>query len=341
MGQLEQLGHGGHPGDVGEVEAPAQAALDIDRPPRGGDARHDAGVEAARRRRAHLGRGVDGEAERAGLLGEAAAELVVEVGGPGRVGPLGLGAGEQAPLGGEVVLHVRVVVEVVARQVGEERGGEAGAGHPALGERVGGDLHRARRVPRVAHAGEQRLQVDASGVVWATGSTTPPTRASMVPMRPQRCPAASSTARSRNAEVVLPLVPVTPTTVSDSEGCPATAAAARAMPRRASGTTTCGIARPSSRRSTSTAAAPRAAASAAKSWPSARRPGRAQKRAPGPASEARWTTEVMRAAADQLLEGHSGRDTTTGRRRTYGKILRLCRENSAICSKAGAATSPP
>ena len=46
-------------------------------------------------------------------------------------------------------------------------------------------------------------------------------------------------------------------------------------------------------------------------------------------------------AADQLVEGHAGRDITTGPRRAYGRILMFCRENSAIFSNAGAATSPP
>ena len=60
----------------------------------------------------------------------------------------------------------------------------------------------------------------ASGVVWPALSTCAPTRYSMVPITPVgRSPAASSASTSSEV-VVLPLVPVMPTTVSRREGCP-------------------------------------------------------------------------------------------------------------------------
>ncbi len=59
-----------------------------------------------------------------------------------------------------------------------------------------------------------------SGVVRATGSTTPPTRDSTVPSSPACPSAASSTACTRKTVVVLPFVPVTPTTASSALGWP-------------------------------------------------------------------------------------------------------------------------
>ncbi len=80
--------------------------------------------------------------------------------------------------------------------------------------------------------------------------------------------------------VVFPFVPVTPASVSVSEGRPKNSAAARAMATRTSSTTSCGTAR-SSAWSTTSATAPFATASAAKSCPSARRPGTQKNSAPG------------------------------------------------------------
>ena len=194
----------------------------------------------------------------------------------------------------------------------------------------------------------------APGVVWVTGSRRPPTRASMVPMSPQGRPAASSTARMRKAEVVLPLVPVTPTTAREADGSPATAAAARAIDRRTSSDTIWGTGRSSSR-STISATAPRATASAAWSWPSARAPRTAQKREPGVASWARCTTEAIAASPrpgtpaarpSDPLPMSSWRVMRAGMltepsATTQGAILSERRENSAMSSNAGAATSPP
>ena len=60
----------------------------------------------------------------------------------------------------------------------------------------------------------------ASGVVRSTSSSVPPTTRLMVPSSPQRTPPASSRWRSRNAVVVLPLVPVIPATRSSAVGSP-------------------------------------------------------------------------------------------------------------------------
>ena len=67
---------------------------------------------------------------------------------------------EQAPLGGEVVLHRRVEVEVVLGEVGEDRDGEVDRVGAAQLERVGGDLHGAALIPGVDHLPERGLKVD-------------------------------------------------------------------------------------------------------------------------------------------------------------------------------------
>ncbi len=60
----------------------------------------------------------------------------------------------------------------------------------------------------------------ASGVVRSTPSSTPPTTCFTVPSRPQEMPAPSRISRTRNAVVVFPFVPVTPTTRSSAVGSP-------------------------------------------------------------------------------------------------------------------------
>ena len=80
--------------------------------------------------------------------------------------------------------------------------------------------------------------------------------------------------------VVLPLVPVMPTTASSAVGSPCMRAAARAIAARTSSTSSSGTPRPSGRWTTS-AAAPRATASGAKSCPSRVNPGTQKNSVPG------------------------------------------------------------
>ena len=80
--------------------------------------------------------------------------------------------------------------------------------------------------------------------------------------------------------VVLPFVPVMPTTSSSAVGSPKKRAAAGPIARRASSTTISGTPSPSGRSHTS-AAAPRSTASGAKSWPSAVKPGTQKNSVPG------------------------------------------------------------
>ena len=83
--------------------------------------------------------------------------------------------------------------------------------------------------------------------------------------------------------MVLPLVPVTPTTRRPADGWPYQRAAVSAMARRTVGTMTCGTGSPVSRSQTS-AAAPAATAAAANAWPSWVEPGMQKKSVPSTTS---------------------------------------------------------
>ena len=134
--------------------------------------------------------------------------------------------------------------------------------------------------PPATISANSRCRSIASGVVRTMGRSSPATKAVTVPSRPVRRPAASSSPRTRKAEVVLPFVPVTPIALRRAVGSPCRRAAAGAMAARTSSTRTSGTPRPSGRWTTS-AAAPRATASGAKSCPSRVNPGTQKNSVPG------------------------------------------------------------
>ena len=76
------------------------------------------------------------------------------------------------------------------------------------------------RSPASSISRKSRWRSMASGVVRTTSRSLPPTTDLTVPSSPQGRPAASRTARTRKALVVLPLVPVIPTTCSSAVGSP-------------------------------------------------------------------------------------------------------------------------
>ena len=125
----------------------------------------------------------------------SSAEAVVEI----DHGVLQAGPVKQPRLGRAVALHGAVVVEVVARKIGEQRGRRRlDAVHPALVEAVGGDFHRdtvracAQRDPRAAPAA-----TTASGVVWVAASSSPGKPLPSVPITAvRRVRARQATARS-------------------------------------------------------------------------------------------------------------------------------------------------
>ena len=141
-----------------------------------------------------------------------------------------------------------------------------------------------------------------------------PTRTVTVPSRPHGRPAASNTDASRYVVVVLPLVPVTPTTVS----CFARMTGENRRPaRRARGArrTSAATARPTpagAGDSATIASAPRRMASAANDAPSARWPRMATKTVPRETAR-----RVVRDARDHgaLLPGRLDAQTRVGRQR--------------------------
>ena len=106
------------------------------------------------RRREH-----DALERRLETLGQAPPELLPHVDdGPAQSRPM-----EQSRLGRAVGLETAVIVEVIARQVGEDRGVEAHAGDAILVERVRGHLEAHRGCARVARLGEATLQAHRVG----------------------------------------------------------------------------------------------------------------------------------------------------------------------------------
>ena len=130
---------------------------------------------------------------------------------------------------------------------------------------------------------------------WASGVVRAPDR---VPITSADRPSARRTAPSRWVVVVLPLVPVTPTTDNRLDGWPKKAAAAGARAARESATSTCGTAAGcSTSSSTTSATAPAATARAAKWCPSKRDPRTQKNRVPGTtASESEVTATTSMPA---------------------------------------------
>jgi hypothetical protein len=105
----------------------------------------------------------------------------------------------------------------------------------------------------------------ASGVVLRASFawTVEPTAVKTVPIWPGWRPAARSISAVRAVTVDFPSVPVTPITVSRSDGRPNHASAASAIARRVRSTTSCGTATPDSSRSTTRPMAPASTAAVA------------------------------------------------------------------------------
>ena len=170
--------------------------------------------------------------------------------------------------------------------------------------------------PASTMSASRRCTSGASGVLIrvALAVAVLPTRVSTVLIRPADSPCASSAAWMSSVVVVLPFVPVTPTTVSRSDGYPSCAAAIDDSARRAEGTSTTGA--PSARSvsprpcSATSAAAPAATAAAAKSCPSARRPGMQTKRSPGSTSrESCCTRSIAGSEARSASSGSPSRQS--------------------------------
>src|SRR5215469_12339081 len=125
----------------------------------------------------------------------------------------------------------------------------------------------------------------ASGVVSPLTAAESPIRVATPPIRPVLYPAARSPDSSRYVDVLLPAVPVTPTSRRRSDGCPYIHAATSPSRARGSATTNTGspvaiaFSRPAG--SVSTATAPAAAAASQNRAPWIVLPGSAAYRSPG------------------------------------------------------------
>src|SRR5918998_1520767 len=169
--------------------------------------------------------------------------------------------------------------------------------------------------PRSTIAASRACISGASGVVNELGSRSAPIRLSTVPSSPVEAPAIRSPASSRYVVVVLPDVPVTPSTASRVDGSPWIRAESGPSAARGSGCTTTGTCAPARAGraaptpSVSTAAAPAVSASAAKSAPCGRPGrtlGRAANRSPGCTCEARSATPVTTALGHSDDPDHPG-----------------------------------
>jgi hypothetical protein len=134
--------HAQHAEQVGGVEAAQQPAADRARSPRRFDLQAQAAlgeIEPVARDLAlaqPVPEHVDARAVERGR--QLAPEGVVQI----DHGVLEARPMEQLRLGRAVAAHAAVVIQVISRKIGEQRGGERHAVHPAQVEPMGGDFHR-------------------------------------------------------------------------------------------------------------------------------------------------------------------------------------------------------
>ena len=128
---------------------------------------------------------------------------------------------EQPRLGRAVGRHVAVIVEMIAREIGERRGVEAHAGAALLIERVRGDFH-GHGVERRARAAAPAADARSPHRAWCAqrGAARRRRRRRACRCRRRAGRQSSSACASSQAQVVLPLVPVMPATVRLAEGAP-------------------------------------------------------------------------------------------------------------------------
>ena len=117
--------------------------------------------EAGERKRQRAGRDVRGPGDRESHrpprdLSERCAARIVDV---EDARPIARQHLEQAPLGLKVMLHVLMKIEVIARQVREDGGGEARPVDAAERQRMRRHFHRAGAAPAVDHFAEKPLHI--------------------------------------------------------------------------------------------------------------------------------------------------------------------------------------
>ncbi len=125
---------------------------------------------------------------------------------------------EQPQLGGKVMRLIRMVIHVIAREIGKTAGGDADAVEPELVEPVRGRFEGQMRDAVAAISSSCLCSAIGSGVVNEPytvrfGETRP-----MVPMLAEAWPSRSQIWRVNAATDVLPLVPVTAAVVAGWRG---------------------------------------------------------------------------------------------------------------------------
>ena len=160
----------------------------------------------------------------------------------------------------------------------------------------------ALRLPASTIARSVACSAGASGVVACStlSSCASPIRVATVLTRPGARPAASSAATARNAVVVLPSVPVMPSTPRSWLGSPYHQVAAVASAGCVAATTSWATSR-SRGRSSRSADAPARTAVSAKSCPSTCAPGIATNRPPGITRRESWVTPRIGSPASAAV----------------------------------------
>ena len=136
--------------------APARIEFELDAAHRQRDVHGAHETRGAARARLVAAAGDDHAAAAARIDGELPAERVVDVDHARHQ----VFAHEQPRLGGAVAFHGAVIVEVVAREIGERGGAEPHRAHARLVERVRGNFHRHAGRAAGAQAGERALHGD-------------------------------------------------------------------------------------------------------------------------------------------------------------------------------------
>ncbi len=141
-----------------------------------------------------------------GGAGKAAAPLVVDR----HYGLAGARRREELGLGGEVVIHGAVQVQVVLGQVGETGDVEQHAVHALVGDGVGGNLHGCRVQSPFPHECQQPVDFRGFGGGQQAGNGLPAGEDLDGADQAGPLPRERSSELMKYVVVVLPLVPVTP-----------------------------------------------------------------------------------------------------------------------------------
>ncbi len=158
-GDLERSPHTHRGQEVIEIVPTKQRGSQSARPPRGADEGTDPLKVIRRSHRSHIRLSRQPVRDHSGTrhLAEPLARRVIQV-DDGRAALLPEHR-EELSLGGEIVFHRFVEVEVILGQVGEDGDVKGTLRHPMQHQGVGGDLYNGGVRPLTTHPPEERLQI--------------------------------------------------------------------------------------------------------------------------------------------------------------------------------------